>query len=1489
MAIGFARIEFVQRSAGKTACGKSAYNAREKIQFQGTKFAESKTYDWSYKEKTAFHEVILPNHVDRKFTSLDILWNTVEQKENRSNSQVAMEMVLALPDDKVISLEDKIELTKTFVLEHFTKHGLAVQINIHRPDKKIFLTMSTGEVDGFDHNWHAHILIPTRRFHENGQELDDHKARDLMPVVRDGRVVAGLNWGKLWTQHQNQFFEDKGLDLRVDETGIVSQKHLGPIRLRGRAFALEEENQILTSMNHMESKDPTKILEKITQTRSVFSVQDVERYLQKHLDRDEVDIIRDAFWNQDTIVQLIDHAMHEPTSKFSTREVVEEEKQILRLADLLQATPNLKFKSKGLEQCVEKLNAEQKRAFDHIIHGNKLCCIEGHAGTGKSYLLTSLREYYLSQGFSVRAFGPDNATSDLLAEKGFDISENIYRFLFSLHHGKREITQGKEVWIFDESSKLGNQPLLEFLKAAEKHQAQVIFAGCSSQLPSVERGGLFKTFCERYGAQELIEIQRQKKETQRAMTQNLAHGKMAAAIDQLSRLHGLKWHETKEDAIEALIKMWAVDQTYFPNSSALILAHTNAEVRVLNEMTRLYRKEKGELSREELVCKTPQGKFIVSVGDKIEFRVNNKDLGITNGMRGTLINASPDRFEVALLDETRKISFHPEEYTGFQLGYATTYFRSQGQTVERAYVLHSPQMNKEKFYVGLTRHVHKAVLFISRTEVANIADLKRQAFRKNMKENTLDYLTLDQLKMENSLLDRKQQIKELMDSSLIGKAKGYALDKWDSIKSSVQEKLQHTRDLKPNRTFFNPNVNAEDGKGLVVKIDEQHLNFEPYRQLNVQKTFSKISEKAESLCTVIKETKNQQINANWEKLSSRNKDLMDKYYQHLNQESSLNELVRSEAAQNDLKNAPHFCEWQKACGVRNAQAFEILKAIPRSFIKEAIGQKPFEILMDRALKHEASVQRQNDQHVNLVEELKERLELLLQNLFPEGPTGRDRKGLRFGSKGSLAVICQGSQAGCYYDFERGEGGGPLQLIQHKLSLNVLEGKEWAKNFLGQTTNIQPSSQFKLKQRFPTQTREWISLKPDSAHQAPLLKNLSNVLNQKYHEVARHAYCNESGELLFYTLRLSEHENADRKCVLPLSFGKWQGSEHAMWSLKSYQSENRTLYNLHLLVQKPLAKVLIVEGEKTADAAQALFVDNNVVCVTWQGGASAVTKSLWRSLHGRDVVIWPDNDEAGFKAANTLINQLRKVGVSSLSVVDKEDLIKFFPEKWDLADPYPLIKGVKNANDMILIAKEKSIGIDKLEMFVKSKVEGILEEKMHAQELLWRVEERCWNFLEEKYGSRIWEIKQAILEEVHSLLSYQESAFKKIQSEEQLNDKFAARLVKQMALQQAEQGKPSSRDQIEEIKQIMRVGAKEGLNTVEPSSLHNRETFAHAIDRSFAEVLSFGRGIEICQKKFRTGVKENFRNIYEQTIIHDQKQTHQQALFRQRHNSLDNSL
>ena len=1058
MAIGFARVEFIKRSEGKTVCYKAAYNSRGRIEFHGNCTLDPETFNWTYKESPAHHEILLPLGVAEKFKSPQILWNAVEVKEKKYNSQVAIELLLALPDDKIISLEDRIHLSKTFVQTYFVDKGLAAQIDIHPPERRIMITRDHREIGlykdmlgnvleenensltvqfdskkttsfnpkeftGFietENNWHAHVLITTRRFQKDGLDLEDTKARDLMPRIFKGKVVLGDDWGKLWTDHQNKYFQDKGLNLRVDSLGIEAQEHLGPVRMRGRAFDLLEEHSQILDRNALTVKDPSEVLKKITGRQSIFTKEDVDRFIQKHLPSEIHTTFKDDFWKQKELIPLINKQTGEITGKFSTQKVIEEEASILRLADRIQGRNALQVNLKKSDEFSKALNPEQKAAFDNILQGKKLACVQGYAGTGKSYLLGALKNAYSHSGYNVRAFGPDNATADVLKEKGFQNAENIYRFLYGFHNSKRNAAKNNEVWILDEAGKLGNRPLLEFLKAAHKQQAQVILSGDHAQLTSVERGGMFRIFCERYNSPILQDIQRQKTEGQREISKSIAMGEIGSALDKLSAASSIKWSETKTEAIESLISKWALDTRAHPKASTLLIAHSNDEVRVLNEMVRIIRKERGELSDKEFKCETSLGMVYLGVGDRIEFRQKDKNLGVTNGLFGVVIEAAPKKFVVSVENGEKKnriVTFNPQEYSSYQLGYASTNYRSQGKTIDMAYVLHSPALNKRLFYVGLTRHSHEAYYFVSKDQAYCLSDLKRQALRESIKDNTLAFTTSQEVELEQKNIQIQREIQQLKDSdSILGKVKGYGLAAFDLIKSKTSEVLEHRRDKAPSDEFFRPptmngspradvrEVRTEiDLKASLKPILLQESAREP-----VAPNLSNVGQTPQQKTPEQQLAKAKEVKQNqWLAFGVDKQAMLQSYFSASEQASTLRTIVdlESEASTQTISAAPHFKEWQTACGKRNSYAQALKQMIVSADLGSFLGPKVVKQITDQASRYQCLIeQNQKGGSQSIEEELKAHVEPLLYRIFPEGPFKRIGKNSVLATK-ALSPSC----------------------------------------------------------------------------------------------------------------------------------------------------------------------------------------------------------------------------------------------------------------------------------------------------------------------------------------------------------------------------------------------------------------------------------------------------------------------------------------------------
>ena len=93
-------------------------------------------------------------------------------------------------------------------------------------------------------------------------------------------------------------------------------------------------------------------------------------------------------------------------------------------------------------------------------------------------------------------------------------------------------------------------------------------------------------------------------------------------------------------------------------------------------------------------------------------------------------------------------------------------------------------------------------------------------------------------------------------------------------------------------------------------------------------------------------------------------------------------------------------------------------------------------------------------------------------------------------------------------------------------------------------------------------------------------------------------------------------------------------------------------------------MLVIEGEKAADAAQRLFPDH--VATTSVGGAKAAAGTDWKPLAGRRIVIWPD-DEAGAGYATAVSELAHAAGAARIT---KVEVPTTFPRGWDLADPVP---------------------------------------------------------------------------------------------------------------------------------------------------------------------------------------------------------------------------
>lgn len=174
----------------------------------------------------------------------------------------------------------------------------------------------------------------------------------------------------------------------------------------------------------------------------------------------------------------------------------------------------------------------------------------------------------------------------------------------------------------------------------------------------------------------------------------------------------------------------------------------------------------------------------------------------------------------------------------------------------------------------------------------------------------------------------------------------------------------------------------------------------------------------------------------------------------------------------------------------------------------------------------------------------------------------------------------------------------------------------------------------------------------------------------------------------------EKPNGKRsKMVLPLSYCGEDG-----WRFIEPKEGLLPLYNLGELSLRPDATVLVVEGEKTAEAAKGQFPEH--VVITWVGGSSSPHKSDWSTLSGRRVICCPDADEAGLKTVEPLTDLLRKVGVEEFRLIELPDDL---PKGWDLADEAP-----KELDMAALFESATPIDLAAMPAFLRLSFEELIE-------------------------------------------------------------------------------------------------------------------------------------------------------------------------------------
>lgn len=176
--------------------------------------------------------------------------------------------------------------------------------------------------------------------------------------------------------------------------------------------------------------------------------------------------------------------------------------------------------------------------------------------------------------------------------------------------------------------------------------------------------------------------------------------------------------------------------------------------------------------------------------------------------------------------------------------------------------------------------------------------------------------------------------------------------------------------------------------------------------------------------------------------------------------------------------------------------------------------------------------------------------------------------------------------------------------------------------------------------------DMFSLTPVRVTKARPKKTRAQILTEKgYTNTATYDYTDETGAVIYSVARYEKpvYEEGEKKEFVQRT-PQHEGLD---------PDTPKMLYNLPAVVNA--SRVFVVEGEKDVETLRGM----GLVGTTNSGGASTWDPGLNKWLAGREIVILPDNDEAGAKHAETVATMLqplaKSVRVIKLSALPKGDV------------------------------------------------------------------------------------------------------------------------------------------------------------------------------------------------------------------------------------------
>ena len=456
-----------------------------------------------------------------------------------------------------------------------------------------------------------------------------------------------------------------------------------------------------------------------------------------------IDEIRSSFEyalsNQDLyeLVELKNSAKGLRT--FTTTAMLQMESEMLFMANEFLARADLQIGFASVHEVLTEyttLRTEQRQAIERMCSGSDIACVQGIAGSGKTYMLGVANEVWSNAGFKVLGTSLSAKATRGLEDGSGIVSVHIHKLLHELERGTLTLDD-RTVIVVDEAGMVGTRQMHKLIERANRAGSKIVLVGDWKQLQAIDAGAAFRGIAESVGYVVLEEVIRQQQDWAREIVKDFRDGKSLRALHSLQENQQLFVADERIEAMCRLVDDWF--EVFDPKSSnrSLAFAGTNLDVRELNRMMQIRRRSHGQLRENSLRIDG----LTLHERDHVMITKNCAGLSLRNGMTGVISQVKGDEL-LLNLEDGRSVIVNTQEFDQLTLGYAMSVHKAQGITCDRAFVLTGDCMtDRELSYVEASRARGTTIFYADIESVGeSVEDLAALMNRSRQKELALEYL-----------------------------------------------------------------------------------------------------------------------------------------------------------------------------------------------------------------------------------------------------------------------------------------------------------------------------------------------------------------------------------------------------------------------------------------------------------------------------------------------------------------------------------------------------------------------------------------------------------------------------------------------------------------------------------------------------------------------------------------------------------------------------